>query len=1022
MQNNLRKSKTVILKSISILLLLSIISLSVLTSCNDTPAEKTQSDDATVQTEFSDVNYLNGPYLLAPKSNSMVVSWECDKPATSKISYSKDEQNWEEAEVAPDAGEEYNGEPMHIYRAYLENLEPDTEYSYKVSVNGGEEKSGKFKTLKDNPEEYKFVVLSDSHRFDIAKQFGEMLETEKPDFILHTGDLVEGTGGQKEQFVSWFNNDGGFLNNYPVVYAMGNHDYGPYINEYAMDVQSAQYHSGPNGDISFNYGPIHFTIMNSNPWGLLEMNADSSNMELDSSVRESIDGAMQWLDEDLKSEEAKNSKFRILSMHHPYLDDYTSKYVVPVAEENNVNLMFAGHLHKYNRNASINPDVGLEVMYITQGDARVGDNSIKYGEIDERVNEDFPEVLATGKSDWVVVSVSGDSLVVDNYGVNDEDKAEVVESVEVYNEEANLEYSDVEIDKTSILSNDSVMITAKVTNKGKGLAAASIKVNDNGEDRYLYLFGKEGKERVVELKAGDSEVLTAPLKLTELGTHKLKIGDDEKSVEVNFREATFDVEKVRTRLGNEEKYDRESDILNVKADVTNIGNESGTMNAVLYVDGEAVDSKSVEFTEGEQKTVDFQHVFDKYGQYNIKVNDSKEVEIEIEGTLEGMPIVKDLSGNGNDGYIHGAPKLVKYDKGYGIALDGERDYLEIPDRSNYKIEDEYSAIIWSNITRLANEDEEDHNPLLVKGVSLSYGTNYLFRMAMRSFGKLTYGTCFDNENGEYHWTDEEKEGLGARLGDWTQYSATFSRNTGGVSYQNKEVSGSIDAPPFDSEILNWEGAPMYSGYSYCRQFMPGRGRGKSYTMLTAEIGEIRFYTKSLSDTEIAEIYENPSSEGPEKDNLAIWLDFAPDNIVTAGKHTTEWRALNDKQSEDQLTSIAYSADIPEGASINITVEVSDDKSKAKVSEKFTLENGEGKIDLSKIDGGKYVRIISELGSKVAEDSTDIPVLKEYTVSTASGENLIWATMTHWNNGEIEGAVGHQTPDMYKKYTQDYDEF
>ena len=38
-----------------------------------------------------------------------------------------------------------------------------------------------------------------------------------PDFILHTGDMVEGHRLSKDQFPYWFQNVGSFLHNVPVI-------------------------------------------------------------------------------------------------------------------------------------------------------------------------------------------------------------------------------------------------------------------------------------------------------------------------------------------------------------------------------------------------------------------------------------------------------------------------------------------------------------------------------------------------------------------------------------------------------------------------------------------------------------------------------------------------------------------------------------------------------------------------------------------------------------------------------------
>ena len=54
-----------------------------------------------------------------------------------------------------------------------------------------------------------------------------------PDFILHTGDMVEGTGSQKDQFPAIGSRmSARSCNNVPVIYNSGNHDYGVYFDEY----------------------------------------------------------------------------------------------------------------------------------------------------------------------------------------------------------------------------------------------------------------------------------------------------------------------------------------------------------------------------------------------------------------------------------------------------------------------------------------------------------------------------------------------------------------------------------------------------------------------------------------------------------------------------------------------------------------------------------------------------------------------------------------------------------------------
>ena len=303
----------------------------------------------------------------------------------------------------------------------------------------------------------------------------------------------------------------------------------------------------------------------------------------------------------------------------------------------------------------------------------------------------------------------------------------------------------------------------------------------------------------------------------------------------------------------------------------------------------------------------------------------------------------------------------------------------------------------------------------MKGASISYGTNYLFRMAVRKTGMVTYGIGFNNDNGEYFWNDDENMGGGVTLGKWVQYTGGFDRATGGDSYEDTKASGHTDAPDFDSEIRNWEGKSMYSGFAFHRHLLTGRGRGKTHTMLTGDIGQLRFYTTKLTAEENKQIYANPTAKGPESDKLVVWLDYAPENIVTKGTHTTEWRAMTGSAAQ-----FTYNAEITGAASATATVETSDDGKTVKASQSAELKNGKNTVDISALGSAKYVRVTTVLNSSVAEKSTDIPVINSYSIK--AGNTNIWATLADWNEGTFTDAVGYESDDVFNDYSVDYDNY
>ncbi|WP_031475104.1 S-layer homology domain-containing protein [Agathobaculum desmolans] len=968
-----------------------------------------------VNEENGPSSFLAGPYLLTPKTDGIVVAWELDQPMKSTLSYGLSADAMQETEVRVEEGEAFQGKPMYLYRARLTGLAENTKYVYKVTAENGQTVEGSFRTLPADPQELRFAVVSDSHRFETASQVSDAIRTFDPHFILHTGDMVEGTGSQKDQFAYWFRNAGDFLHHVPVIYNSGNHDYGVYFDEYVSKIQKEQYHANESGsNISFNVGGVHITMMDSNPWALFELNSASGG-QVDAATRKLVDDSLAWLKADLASSEAKNADFRVLTMHHPYEDDLTRKYIPAIAEAGNVNIMFAGHTHVYSRGVSADPARGARTLYVTQGDARIGDSKIDKGGDNKRPNENFAEILATGKGDMLQCTVKDGLLTCANVGLKS-DAEQVIDAVTIASGEPSLQFDNIKITPDTVLSSGAVTVSAKVTNTGKGLAAAAFRIMDNGKERWIYQFGNPGTSRVVALDPGESLELSGTLELVELGKHTLQMAGFTKTVEVGFRKASYQYSNLRVKLGEGAVSDLTSDRLLVKADVKNIGNEAGTASVPFVLNGRTMGTQQVQLAAGETKTVEFTHTFQQGGEYEVTIGDASAQKVSILGAMQGVPVVKDQSGKGNDGLIRGNPTLVKYDGGYGLSLDGVDDYVEIPDRQNYTIDNGMTGMVWANVDRLAKEGEWDHNPLLVKGASISYGTNYLYRMAVRQTGMVTYGVGFDNDNGEYFWNDDDAiPGAGVQLGKWVQYTGGFDRATGGTSWENTKQSGAIDPPDFDSEIKNWPGSSMYAGFSFHRHLLSDRNRGKTHTMLTGDLGQIRFYTAKLTEKENAAIYAAPQSKGPQADKMVVWLDFDPKHIVTDGKHTTEWRA-----SEGALKSLAYEVSLPGAASAKVTVESSADGKTVQNRVSADLKNGTGTIDLSKLGEAGYVRVVTDLHASVTEQATDIPVIRSYTVR--AGQEQVWATLAAWNKGTFEGAAGYEPKDFLTDYSADFDDY
>nr|WP_297177468.1 S-layer homology domain-containing protein [uncultured Agathobaculum sp.] len=953
--------------------------------------------------------FVIGPYLLAPKTTSMVAVWETDTADATTIRWGTDAETLGEpitVERDPSAPA-YGGAQTNIFRYKFTDLTPGTRYYYEVALAGGASCKGTFRALEENPEEVRYISITDTHKFDTKAVFDKEVAEYDPAFIIHGGDMVEGTGTQKEQYAFWFNS-GEFIHNYPVVYACGNHDFSDYFDMYVIDTQTEEYGSVVEGNIAFDYGDIHFNLMDSNPWALFQMNAETSGGQMDAATADKIEKSVQWLKDDLAQNQ--NKQFRILIMHHPISDPYTKMHIASVAEAGHVDMMLAGHTHSYARAVSDDPTVGAGTIYLTHQDSRAD----------------------SAKGSYMTHTVKDGVLTTANMA-----QGAVVGTTVTAVAKQQLSYTNVSIASDPVPCNSDIEISAIVKNDGQGLAAAVIPVDDNGTMKYIYgeLVSDSGvstsgepvrveSNGVKTIDPGESVELRGTVKLTTTGTHTLKVGGQTQTVQVNFRPATFSYTNVRTKLGDGEVSDIDSDVLHIKADVTNIGNEAGTATATLYIDDQAIESKQYSIDAGGVKTCEFTYQFEKAGDFKVRIGDSAVQTVSIEGSIQGMPMVKDKSGMGNNGYLHGAPTLGTDENGKGtIILDGDKDYVEIPDNGNFTIDDGITGMVWAKLPDCPGTGIDtltptgrDHNPLMTKGVSIGWGTNYLYRMAVRSTGKVTVGIGFDNDNGEFFWNDDDADdNAGIKKGEWVQYVGGFDRTTGGDSYQNTYHSGHIDAPAFDSEIKNWPGASTYIGFSYTGALLTNRGRGIDRTMLAGEISQARLYQSKLTESEVASVYGAPTTAGPKGGDMVLWLDFDPANIVQTGTHTTEWVKVSGAPE-----SLAYDAVIEGGAKIDATVEFSQDGKTVSGSKQYALANGAGTVDLTGAGEGAYMRIVTTFTSDLGTDASYLPVLNTYTLK--AGDTVSWNTWADWKKGAFADGAGHQSSDVYRALSADFDDY
>ncbi len=310
-------------------------------------------------------HYTAGPYLNYATLDQINVLWETDRPAKARIDYGIT-NNMDKTE--------YVETPKRLQEVKLTGLEPATRYFYRItstSDNGNKINSGvlTFITAVDANTAFSFAAFGDTEaRPHINNKIAEAVWDKRPNFAIVLGDLSD--GGTKKHRFEWtheyFVGITQVASRIPFFPVAGNGEGDLYWYEH--------YHSLPEPEAyyKFTYGNADFFMLNSN-----------------ARKNEFREGGRQykWLEEQLANSKA-TWKF-VVHHHPPYTsdqDDYGDTWetaetnwgdldmrqIIPLYEKYNVDIVFYGHLHSYERSWPIKGNKTVEsngVIYIQSGGA-----------------------------------------------------------------------------------------------------------------------------------------------------------------------------------------------------------------------------------------------------------------------------------------------------------------------------------------------------------------------------------------------------------------------------------------------------------------------------------------------------------------------------------------------------------------------------------------------------------------------------------------------------------------------------
>lgn len=195
-------------------------------------------------------------------------------------------------------------------------------------------------------------------------------------------------------------------------------------------------------------------------------------------------------------------------------------------------------------------------------------------------------------------------------------------------------------------------------------------------------------------------------------------------------------------------------------------------------------------------------------------------------------VVKDKSGNGNDGKIYGKASYVKLGEGYALEFDGKDDYLYIPDSDSLVLTDKGVIELWVLVN--SYPDSTAHptlSPGLVqKGRGMGWdAASYFVWYHLQN--KTIYGAIFDGTKENYVEVGKPP------AGQWHHIVFVWD-GSNLKSYLNGEVVRTTPQKLNAAESA----APIWVG----------RSRGG---YLDGLIDEVRIYNRPLTEKEVASHYE-----------------------------------------------------------------------------------------------------------------------------------------------------------------------
>lgn len=333
--------------------------------------------------------FVNEPYLQLgeqPAPDRLSIVWHApEQEASWWLEHKSGAGPWIPAARVQNRRVRLRNTPaFRIYEAELDQLTPGAEFDYRVSRNAAIVFTARGKAIAAPSASVRFALIGDTGQGTRGqKSTVYQLHRAQPDAMLVTGDIVYPSGRLKHYFSHWFpifnaaapalETGGPVLRSRLSAAAPGNHDFEECLHLGAKPDCLAYFHiwsqplngpagtliplQGPAADVSafralagsryprsanysFDYGPVHWTVIDS-----------SSFMDWTTPALRS------WLEQDLA---AARTPWKFVVLHHApfhssrkHAEQQRMRVLAGIFEAQGVAIVFSGHVHNYQRTHAI---------------------------------------------------------------------------------------------------------------------------------------------------------------------------------------------------------------------------------------------------------------------------------------------------------------------------------------------------------------------------------------------------------------------------------------------------------------------------------------------------------------------------------------------------------------------------------------------------------------------------------------------------------------------------------------------